>query len=131
MKEKHSISVWLDHASVMTTDLKAAISFYEGIIGLQVHVIEDDPIRQGRKRAMLRDDRGQTVLELMAMPEMAHPSVPGRGGIHHLGFRLHAEAWRALRSRLDRSGYPYQDIDGRLFVRDHDGLILELEQAEA
>lgn len=117
----------LDHASVMTTDLDEAVSFYVDLLGLDLRVVEDDPVREGRRRAMLADDVGHDIVELIEMPEMEHPSVPGRGGIHHLGFSLEQREWHSLRSRLDAAGYAYQEMKGRLFVRDADGLVLEIE----
>ena len=120
--------VRLDHASIMTTQFDPAVDFYVRLIGLTLRAIEDDPIRTGRKRAMLTDSAGHDVIELIEMPELAHPAIPGRGGIHHLGFCLPQRGWHALRSRLDAAGYPYQEVEGRLFVRDADGLVLEVEQ---
>lgn len=120
--------VRLDHASVMTTDLDEAVSFYVDLLGLTLRVVEDDPVREGRQRAMLTDDEGHDVVEIIEMPEMAHPSVPGRGGVHHLGFCLPDREWHSLRSRLDAAQHPYQEVKGRLFVRDADGLVLEIER---
>lgn len=124
------LSLQLDHASVMTTDLEEAVQFYVDLLGLDLRVIEDDPIREGRRRAMLSDERGHDIVELIEMTEMKHPSVAGRGGVHHLGFSLPGRAWHSLRSRLDAAGYPYQEVKGRLFVRDADGLVLEIERNE-
>ncbi|NBB74726.1 MAG: VOC family protein [Bacteroidetes bacterium] len=124
-----SVPVELDHASVMTTDLDDAVSFYVDLLGLQLRTIEDDPVREGRQRAMLTDRHEHDVVEIIEMPEMVHPSVPGRGGVHHLGFRLPERDWHSLRSRMDAAGYPYQEVKGRLFVRDADGLVLEIEKA--
>lgn len=121
--------ILLDHAAIMTTQLDPAIRFYVDVLGLSLRTIEDDPIREGRRRAMLVDRDGREVLEIIEMHELAHPTIPGRGGLHHLGFRLPQRAWHALRSRLDAASYPYQDVQGRLFVRDQDGLVLEIEQA--
>lgn len=121
-------TVRLDHASVMTTDLDAATDFYVDVLGLTLHTVEDDPVRDGRERAMLGDGRGRPVIELIEMPEMKHPSVPGRGGIHHVGFRLPDRDWHSLRSRLDARDQSYQEVKGRLFVRDTDGLVLEIEK---
>lgn len=126
--EQLSLDVQLDHASVMTTALEESISFYEDLIGLSLRVVEDDPIRDGRERAMLTDDRGRDVIELIEMAEMQHPSVPGRGAIHHIGFSFSPREWHSLRSRLDAADYPYEEVQGRLFVRDTDGLVLEIEQ---
>ncbi|GIV58924.1 MAG: glyoxalase [Rhodothermaceae bacterium] len=120
--------VRLDHAAVLTTRLDEAVAFYVDLLGLTLRTIEPDPIREGRRRALLTDARGHDILELIEMPELAHPSIPGRGGLHHLGFRLPRRAWHALRSRLDAAAYPYQETRGRLFVRDTDGLVLEIEQ---
>lgn len=117
----------LDHASVVTTRFEPAIDFYTRLLGLHLRTIEDDPIRDGRQRALLTDGAGRDVLELMEMPEFAHPTIPGRGALHHLGFHLPLRAWHALRARLDADAYPYQEVQGRLFVRDADGLVLEIE----
>lgn len=118
----------LDHAAVTTTRLAEAIAFYRDVLGLTLRTIEPDPIREGRRRAWLTDETGADVLELIEMPEMAHPAIHGRGAIHHLGFRLPRPAWHSLRSRLDARSYPYQEVRGSLFIRDADGLILEIEQ---
>ena len=126
---KQTAPIRLDHAAVMTTDLERAIGFYTDVLGLAVHVIEDDPIRKGRQRAMLYDADEHDVLELIEMPEMTHSTIPGRGGLHHLGFRLPQRHWHALRARLDATGYPYQEVNHCLFIRDADGLVLELEQS--
>ncbi|MEM1269357.1 MAG: VOC family protein [Bacteroidota bacterium] len=116
----------LDHAAVTTADLGPMIEFYEGIIGLQALPIEPDPIRKGRRRAMLLDRHGHAVLELIEMQEMEHPMIPGRGGLHHLGFRYTREDWLALRERLEEHNYGYRETHGRLFVRDADGMTLEI-----
>ena len=123
-----SPTVRLDHASVMTTDLEGATDFYVQLLGLTLRSVEDDPVREGRKRAMLGDGRGYAVLELIEMPEMEHPSVPGRGGVHHVGFRLPDRDWHSLRSRLDAADHEYREVKERLFVRDADGLVLEIEK---
>lgn len=123
--------VRLSHAAVMTAQLPPAIAFYTELVGLALRLVENDPVRPGRRRALLTDPTGADVLELIELPEMAHPHVPGRGSLHHLGFSLPLHAWHALRARLDAAGHPYQELHGRLFVRDADGLVLEVEQAPA
>lgn len=125
---RDTVTVKLDHASIMTTALKPALGFYTTLLGLTLRVVEEDPLRKGHQRAMLTDSGGRDVLEIIEMPELAHPTVPGRGSIHHLGFRLPQRAWQAFRARLDATGHAYQEVAGRLFVRDADGLVLEIEQ---
>ncbi|MEM6647993.1 MAG: VOC family protein [Bacteroidota bacterium] len=121
--------VALDHAAIVTQALQPALAFYEELLGLTVAVVEADPIREGRQRALLTDANGRTVLELIEMPEYVHSSIPGHGAMHHLGFRFPERAWHAFRSRLDEKKYPYHQVEFRLFVRDADGLMLEIEHA--
>lgn len=123
---KGTMAIRLDHAAIMTTHLDQAVSFYRDIIGLNLRIIEPDPIRQGRRRALMTDKGQGDVLELIEMKELEHPTIPGRGGLHHLGFRIPGDRWNALRSRLDARGYPYQEIQHCLFIRDADGLMLEI-----
>jgi glyoxylase I family protein len=78
-------------------------------------------------RAMLMDTARIDVIEIIEIPEMAHSSIPGRGAIHHIGFSLPERAWHSLRSRLDALGYPYQEVQRRLFIRDADHVVLEIE----
>lgn len=119
----------LTHAAVMSTQLDRAIEFYCDVIGLSLGRVEADPIRKGRRRALLIDGDGSEMLEIIEMAELAHPSIPGRGGIHHIGFQLPQSEWHRLRARMDAKSYPYEEIGGRIFVRDFDGLVLEIERA--
>lgn len=132
MSEQHdratATPLQLTHAAVMSRHLEESVAFYRDILGLSLRTIEADPIREGRRRAMLLDGDGREVLEVIEMAELAHPSIPGRGGIHHIGFRLPKSAWQALRTRMDARGYSYDEMEGRLFVRDVDGLVLEIER---
>jgi len=125
--EPSHASLWLDHAAIMTAQLQPSIDFYSGLLGLRVHIVEPDPLRKGRRRAMLFDSHGRDVLEIIEMTELAHRVVPGVGAVHHLGFRFPRADWDALRARLDDRGYPYEEVADRLFVRDADGLMLEVE----
>ena len=89
----------------MTTQLESAIRFYVEMLGLSLKTIEDDPIREGRQRAMLTDQDGREVLEIIEMQELVHPTIPGRGGLHHLGFQP-AAAGVALAPLPPRRGGP-------------------------
>lgn len=121
-----AVSLWLDHAAVVTADLAQSIDFYTRVIGLRVHIEEEDPLRRGRRRAMLFDSNGRDVMELIEMPEFRHRTVAGRGAVHHLGFRFPESDWRALVERLDACGHSYQIERDILFLRDADGLLLEV-----
>ena len=119
-------NVWMDHAAVVTADLTRAIEFYSNVVGLRVHTAEADPLREGRTRAMLYDSNGRDILELIEMVELRHRAVVGRGALHHLGFRLPESDWLALQQRLEAADYPFHAVSDLIFVRDPDGLLLEV-----
>ena len=120
-------AIRLTHAALVTSCLDDAINFYVDVLGLALRVKEEDPIRKGRMRAMLMDAAGVDVIEIIEITEMSHTSIPGRGAIHHIGFSLPERDWHSLRSRLDALGYPYQEVQRRLFIRDADHVVLEIE----
>ena len=117
----------LTHAALVTKTLQESIKFYVEVLCLKLRTKEEDPLRPGRMRAMLMDSAGNDVIELIEFPEMPHASVPGRGALHHVGFCLPRRSWQELRSRLDALGHPYQEVDDRLFIRDSDSVVLEIE----
>ena len=121
-------AIRLTHAALMTKNLSEAIQFYIDIVGLKLRVEEEDPIRAGHHRAMLVDVTGADVIELIEYPELQHASIPGHGAINHIGFHLSKRDWHTLRSKLDTLGYPYQEIENKLFLRDKDEVVLEIEK---
>ena len=122
-------AIQLTHAAIVTLNLDRSIAFYTDILGLSLRVREEDPLRKGRQRAMLIDAAGTDIIEVIEFPEMPHASIPGRGAIHHIGFRLPERNWHTLRSHMDTVGYPYKEVEGRLFVRDADSIVLEIEKS--
>lgn len=117
----------LSHAAVSTANLAQSLPFYTDVLGLRLLAIEPDPIRKGRRRAMLHDEAGNAVMEFIELPELESPTIPGRGSIHHLGFTLPEPEWHALRERLETLQYGHLETQNRLFVRDADGMMLEIE----
>ncbi|MCB9761657.1 MAG: VOC family protein [Alphaproteobacteria bacterium] len=59
------------------------------------------------------------------------PLAPGASLDHprdlHVGLRVPPEALPALKERLARLGAPFQEVDGRLYTRDPDGLTVEFD----
>lgn len=120
-------TIRLTHAALMTQDLSKAVDFYTNVLGLSLRVEEEDPLRKGHQRAMLIDASGADAIELIEYRELQHVSVPGHGAVNHVGFHLPERSWHSLRSRLDEISYPYQEVEGRLFLRDADEVVLEVE----
>lgn len=109
----------LHHVSVLVSDLEAALSFYQGILGL-----EPDPARPdlGYPGAWL--PIGAQQIHLMQLPDTAGGGArPAHGGRDRHN-ALAVSGLEELKSRLTRAGIAYTvSRSGRaaLFCRDSDG----------
>jgi len=112
------------HVSVIVADTGRALSFYRGLLGLEV-----DPERPdlGYPGAWLRlGDQQVHLLELPNPDPSAGRPVHG-GRDRHVAFQV--RGLDALKAALERAGVPYTvSRSGRpaLFCRDPDGNAVEL-----
>jgi catechol 2,3-dioxygenase-like lactoylglutathione lyase family enzyme len=118
----------LSHVALVTGDIEASIRFYEGIVGLSASAIEPDPIRPGCRRTYLSDSRDQRIIELIDNPAVRHRTIPGNGAAHHVGFSVSPSEWVRISSRADEAGEQIRQNGSLLFLRDPDGIVLEIER---
>ena len=114
----------LHHSSLLVSDLEAARTFYEDILGL----------RPSNKRPQLSYDGvwyeiGAQQIHLLALPNPdAHAARPAHGGRdRHVALLI--DDIEGMRATLDRAGVPYTfSATGRpaIFCRDPEGNAFEL-----
>lgn len=123
------MSISLSHAAVMTVSLEKAVIFYQEILQLKTTPFEADPLRDGLRRCFVVGPDEQHIIELIEMPSNTHVTIPGRGAVHHLGLAVDSGSGASIRDRLRATQTPFREAQGKLFVRDADGLVLEIETA--
>lgn len=123
------MSISLSHAAVMTVSLEKAVLFYQEILNLDTTPFESDPLRDGLRRCFVVGPDGQYMIELIEMPSNTHVTIPGRGAVHHLGLTVDRDWGTSIRNRLRTTQTPFREAQGKLFVRDADGLVIEIETA--
>lgn len=123
----------LHHVSVIVSDLKRAVSFYETVLGLarvKRTVMPEDP-EVPEVYLGARGGLDQGLISLAAFP-FPSPGNRGIGGVHHLAFRVATEAslLRWKRYLTDRGIAVRGPCDSRYFqsitLRGPDDLILEI-----
>lgn len=124
--KRPSSVIWLGHVSVSTTRFEEALGFYSGTLGLALRTVERHPLYFDRLRAVLTDAEGQDVVEIVEAHERAK-SETDDPVVSQIGFRLPHRMWRALRSRLQSTGIPYEQASGAISLRDPDGIRLRVE----
>ena len=83
----------IEHIGIAVADLNAAITFYEGILGLTCYAIEEVPEQKVRTAFF---QVGETKIELLESTDPEGPVgrfIEKRGeGVHHLAFSVDAVA---------------------------------------
>lgn len=129
----------LDHVNIVAADLDASVAFYRDMLGLEPRD-PPSPLDPAQIR-WLHDAAGRPVLHLVSAARMAgREGDPGRtgratGSVDHVA--LACTGLESLRARLDAAGHGYRmtGVAGmglvRLFLRDRDNVLLELNFRES
>ena len=115
----------LTHVHLIVSDLSRSLHFYSTVFGME------EQFRDGESMVFLRTPGARDTITLNAQPDAKHRV--GRGGVHHIGFRL------IDKGDLDRAIREVEAAGGRLiergehgpgqrfaYVADPDGYVIEL-----
>lgn len=103
----------LDHFGIVASEPARTIDFY-------VRLLDGRPLSMGGHTVVAAGD-----VRIAVVPR--RPDDPeGYGYGHHLALRAAPEEREAILARLAALGAPHQEVRGRIYTRDPDGLTLEL-----
>lgn len=125
----------LDHVNIRTADVGATATFLAVVLGLEARPAPGAPSMD--HGCWMHDARGHPIIHIGPV-DAAYPSDPqmpftpasGGGAVHHVA--LECDDIDGMTERLDRAGiaavradYPAAGLR-QLFVREHNGIMLEL-----
>lgn len=119
----------LHHVTMITGDAPANVAFYGDLLGLRLIKKTVNFDQPEAYHLYFGDEAGTpgSVLTWFEFPGAARGQA-GAGMIHRLQLGVGGDAalefWK---DRLDRAGYPCEEVDGTLRFADYDGLALELQ----
>ena len=109
-------------------DLEATADFYENVIGMPV--IRVTANRDEPRSTHMNVDIGNGVsFAFFDFPHVERLQVPapeGAGGMMHVAIPVPEERHKEIEGRLNERGVSYQRIGNALYVKDPNGMTLEL-----
>jgi catechol 2,3-dioxygenase-like lactoylglutathione lyase family enzyme len=117
----------LHHFALISSDVRATIDFYQGVLEFPLTEIFENRDYAGSNHFFFDIGHGN-LLAFFDLPGLdLGPYAEVLGGLHHLAISVTREKWEHLRGKLDAAGVEYlEESDASLYFRDPDGARLEL-----
>jgi catechol 2,3-dioxygenase-like lactoylglutathione lyase family enzyme len=115
------------HAALLSSDVRATIEFYQGLLEFPLTEIFENRDYAGSNHFFFDVGNGN-LLAFFDMPGLdLGPYAEVLGGLHHIAISITQEKWEYLRAKLDTAGVPYQ-VESRtsIYFAGPDGERLEL-----
>ncbi|HEY7222031.1 MAG TPA: VOC family protein [Micromonosporaceae bacterium] len=123
----HSTARGIHHAALLSSDVRATIEFYQGVLEFPLTEIFENRDYAGSNHFFFDVGTGN-LLAFFDMPGLdLGPYAEVLGGLHHIAISVTQEKWDYLRAKLDQAGVTYQVESGTsVYFRGPDGERLEL-----
>lgn len=122
------------HLALICRDVEETIRFYQEFLGFPLVELVENRDYAGSSHFFF-DIGNRNLLGFFDFPGHDHPDfMETIGGVQHLALSVSAEAFAAARRRFDAAGTDYlgpdRGADNSLYIRDPNGIGLELYQEE-
>ena len=118
----------VDHLAVFAKDLEATADFYSEIMGMPV--IRVTANRDVADSTHMNVDIGSgtslAFFDFPHVPRLRRRAPEGVGNVMHIALPISQERFDQLKRRLDNNRVKYQVVGGSLYLKDPNGLGLEL-----
>jgi glyoxylase I family protein len=122
------------HVALICKDVEQTIQFYQGMLGFPLVELVENRDYAGSSHFFF-DIGNRNLLGFFDFPGHDHPDfMETIGGVQHLALSTDAENFAAAKKKLDEAGIPYlgpdRGVEDSLYIRDPNGIGLELYQEE-
>jgi glyoxylase I family protein len=120
----------IHHAALICRDPATTIEFYQGLLGFPLIELVENRDYPGSSHFFF-DLGNSTLLGFFDFPGLGlQPGVEAIGTVQHIAVSVTPQRHAELRSRLDEAGVEYggpdRGIEESLYLRDPDGIQIEL-----
>jgi glyoxylase I family protein len=120
----------IHHAAFICRDVEETIAFYQDFLGFPLVELVENRDYAGSSHFFFDIGNGN-LLGFFDFPGHDHPAQHETiGGLQHMALSVTAEQFAAAKARFDAAGFDYlgpdRGVDNSLYVRDPNGLNLEL-----
>ena len=125
---KQSLTQGVNHLAVYARDLEATAAFYTDVMGMPVVNVTAN--RDVPESTHMNVDVGNgMMLSFFDFPHIARlrrRAPEGVGNVMHLALSISPERYAEVKHRLDEHRVNSQEVGGSLYVKDPNGLGIEL-----
>jgi glyoxylase I family protein len=118
----------VDHVAVFAKDLEATAAFYSEVMGMPV--VRITPNRDVPESTHMNVDIGNGMtlafFDFPHVPRLRRRSPEGVGGVMHLALGIGRERLEDVKRRLGQHRVKYQEVGRSLYLKDPNGLGIEL-----
>ena len=123
-----SVTQGANHVAVFARDLEATAAFYTEVMGMPVIQVTDN--RDVPESTHMNVDIGGGMMlsffDFPHIPRLRRRAPEGVGNVMHVALAITREHYLEAKESLNRHSVPYQEVGGSLYVKDPNGLGIEL-----
>ena len=118
----------INHVAVFAGDLEATAAFYNDMMGMPVVGVSAnrDVPESTHMNVHLGNGMLISFFDFPHIPRLQRRAPEGVGNVMHLALPITGERYREIKGRLDENGVSYEEVGGSLYVKDPNGLGIEL-----
>ena len=124
----HGPAEGIDHVAVFVLDLEATAEFYVNVLGMPVMSVTSNRDSQDSTHMVvdIGNGVGFAFFDFPHVERLKVPAPEGVGGIMHAAIPVQRARFDEIVGRLDGRQVDYRRIEDSVYVRDPNGLTLEL-----
>jgi catechol 2,3-dioxygenase-like lactoylglutathione lyase family enzyme len=126
--KQESITRGVDHVAVFAKDLEATAAFYTNVLGLPVVSVtfNRDVPESTHMNVALGNGMQLSFFDFPHISRLQRRAPEGVGGIMHLALAISREQLAQVKARLAQHRVKYQEVGGSVYLKDPNGLGIEL-----
>ena len=118
----------MNHLAVFAKDLEVTAAFYNHVLGMPVVSVTDNRDVPESTHMNVAMGNGMTFafFDFPHVPRLRRKAPEGVGGIMHVALMVSRDHLDAIKKRLRQHRVKFQEIGGSLYLKDPNGLGIEL-----
>ena len=126
---RETLTQGVNHVAVYAKDLEATAAFYTNTMGMPVINVTDNNRDMPESTHMNVDAGNGMMLSFFDFPHirrLQRRAPEGVGNVMHIALAITAARYAGVKGRLDEHRVKYEEVGGSLYVKDPNGLGIEL-----
>ncbi len=125
---QESVTLGVDHVAVFAKDLEATAAFYTQVMGMPVvNVTANRDVPESTHMNVAVGNGVQlSFFDFPHVPRLRRRAPEGVGGVMHIALGISRERLTQVKASLDQQRVKYQEVGGSLYLKDPNGLGIEL-----